>query len=243
MQYRFKFNGIDSDTMGVTVLARPSIKRAERRHTFENIDGRYGNPDFYDGLNTITTEMQIAVETEDETQEVRAWLYGHGIFEQNEFKDLYQEIYIVSGVTFERRVNGLYVANVQMLATDPYWYDKEDTWDSQPPSNNVVIVENKGNVESLPKIRIETLGTAFYVKLDINGVLIDLTFATKYSSITIDSKNKITYFEDNPKLRADGLFADLEFPTLQVGTNAIVSVDGGIGTEYNIFIKEESRWQ
>lgn len=120
MNYTFK--GIDSSTMGVTVITQPQFKTAELRMTFIDIDGRDGSITYPSGYNYYSTEMTIAIEDFDRLEEIRGWMTGSGLFIRSDNPDRYIKVTIDGTIDYTYLQFGIHTAVITLNVYDPFWY-------------------------------------------------------------------------------------------------------------------------
>ncbi len=117
----FRWNDIDSDSMGVVVEALPPIARAPRRYDKVEIDGMDGA--YVDELGYAVYEKVISVGFQKmaDFNSIFDWLAGQGKLVTSDEPDKYYICNIYDVIEFTKSGN-IYKADIKMIA-QPFKYD------------------------------------------------------------------------------------------------------------------------
>lgn len=221
----FKFKGISSEDMQVVIEEEENfIAKAAQRYEITEIEGRDGA--LFDTLGYSYVERPICVQclNVDKIDDILAWLDGEGEFE---YKGRITKARFYSQLEPERN------ACIRIIDTtfirNPFWNKIND--DFIEVVNNV---QNDGNIESRPIIRLEK-GTSDKVDLTVNDVRFLYNFKSE-PYVEIDCEEKTVLYNNLNRFRQIEIGYD--FPKLKVGKNAIVKNSG----DCTIKVKRKDRW-
>lgn len=192
MNYTFK--GIDSSTMGVTVITQPQFKTAELRMTFIDIDGRDGSITYPSGYNYYSTEMTIAIEDFDRLEEIRGWMTGSGLFIRSDNPDRYIKVTIDGTIDYTYLQFGIHTAVITLNVYDPFWYEmswfsnliRDDFGDFAPYAGSIVTRNKTFPIEAFKGSRNLILGT-------LDEKELTATLPTSGATSTIDVTNNLAW--------------------------------------------------
>lgn len=221
----FKFKGISSKDMQVVVEEEEHfIAKAAKRYEVTEIEGRDGA--IFDELGYSVVERPIRIQclNTDKIDSILAWLNGKGELEYKGRKTIarfYSEL--------EPQRNSCIRIIDTTFIRDPFWYKTNDEFIQVSNS-----IQNEGNVESKPIIRLEK-GTSDNVDLTINNIRFLYDFNNE-EYVEIDCENKTVVYEKLNRFRQIKIGYD--FPKLKAGINEI-KINSGNCT---IKVKRKDRW-
>lgn len=233
MNYTFK--GIDSSTMGVTVITQPQFKTAELRMTFIDIDGRDGSITYPSGYNYYSTEMTIAIEDFDRLEEIRGWMTGSGLYIRSDNPDRYIKVTIDGTIDYTHLQFGIHTAVITLNVYDPFWYKILN----DPYFEVTTEIVNEGNIYSKPMIRISYEGSQQKeLRMTIGNTQMIYNWPTNENEVEYDTSTGYSYHKGQRRDRHWHIdMAPFELP---IGETKVVKE-----TRYDtkVEVMEESRWR
>lgn len=222
------FRNIDSDNIeGLIICAEPPITSSAVRIKETTIDGRDGTIVEKLGYKAYTKNVEIGLKRNADVNKIIEYFSGEGdlIFDCESDKVYKAAVY--DQINLERLLR-LRKGTVTFYC-QPFKYKKND--DFVTVSTNV---ENEGNIESNPIIRLEK-GTNTKADITINGVRFLYNFEGD-SYVEIDCEEMTAIYEGLNRNRK--LEIGFDFPKLKPGNNSI-TINTGDAT---IKIKRKDRW-
>lgn len=222
----FKFKGISSEDMQVIVEEEEHfIAKASQRYEVTEIEGRDGALFDILGYSYIERPIYVQCLNINKIDDILAWLNGEGEFEYKGRKTI---------ARFYSQLEPKRNACIRIIDTtfirDPFWNKSND--DFMEVTNNI---QNEGNIESRPIVRLEKKGTSKNVDITINDVRFSYDFEDE-SYVEIDCENKTVLYENLN--RFGQIKIGYEFPKLKVGTNEVIKNSGNC----TIKVKRKDRW-
>lgn len=225
----FKFNGVDSRSMGIRVTSMPDTVRAERRIDTVTVAGRNGTLHTDEGVyNSYTRSMECAVRDREHIDEIAAWLAGRGEMIFSTEPDKVYDVFISNKIDISQMMK-VFQKFMVTLDCQPFKSSVNafgDTIELDAPTT----IYNKGTVYSEPQITIYGQGA---VTLTINEIDYNITTITDY--ITIDSGLMEVYKDTASQ---NNVFIAEDFPRFEVGQNTI----SWTGSVTSIEIVPRWRW-
>lgn len=231
MKPYFTWNGIDSRQMGIVVESLPPITRPAMRVSVTEIDGKDGDEIVELGYEAYDKDIVFGVKktTEAYLNVLLHWLSGDGelITSAEPTKRYYAKIY--EALDLERLCR-FRKASVT-LHTQPYKYAVSEDEIEWTGTNQVLQIENQGNITSAPLITVEGSGT---VNISVDGMFVCKLDLDENDMIIMDSAELEAY--DNASLRNRDMIGD--FIRLLPGSHEI-TWDGSISS---LKVIPKSRW-
>lgn len=229
MQAWFKFKGIDSRSMGVTVTAMPPTVRPDKRVTIVTIAGRNGTLHMDGGVfDSYIRTMECAIKDRLKIDEIAAWLVGSGDMIFSTEPDKVYRVFISNKIEIAKMMRK-FQKFMLSIDTQPFKYSvnsRSDTLELTAPTT----INNKGTVYSQPTITVYGTGN---ITLTINGTAYGLTGVD--GSITIDSEMMEVY---KGIANANNKYSAMDFPRFEVGQNTI----SWTGNVTKIEVEPKWRW-
>lgn len=217
----FVFNGKHSAAMGIMVLKMPPITRPPMRYDIIKTDGLDGAGIYPLGYDIYEKTIEIFIEDPYNIDGILAWLTGNGTLIFSNEKDKYYKAQALLQIDFENIVRTR-TAKVTFLV-QPFKYAVFE----EPTTSTTLF--NRGNIYSLPLMRIYGTGTVTLYVNQIQTCILSLN-----ETITLDSETheaKQGTINKNRSMRGN-------FPVLQAGENKL-SWTGNI-TQIQTTVR--SRW-
>lgn len=212
MQAWFRFKGIDSRDMGVTVTAMPPSVRADKRVNAITIPGRNGNLHFDDEVyESYVNTMECAIKNRAKIDEIAAWLVGSGDMIYSTEPNKVYKVFIANKIEIAQMMRKFQKFMLSM-DTQPFKYSVSARSENLELTSPTTI-RNKGTVYSQPTITVYGNGN---ITLTINGTNYGLTSVDSY--ITIDSEMMEVYKDST---NANNKYSAMDFPRFEVGQNSI----------------------
>lgn len=221
----FRFKGISSEEMQVVIEEEEHfLAKASQRYEATEIEGKDGA--LFDTLGYSYIERPIYIQclNINKIDDILAWLNGEGEFEYKNRKTL---------ARFYSQLEPQRSSCIRIIDTtfirDPFWTKINDEFITITDN-----IENEGNIESRPIIRLEK-GTINEVDISINDIRFKYTFNDeKY--VEIDCEEKEVKYEGLNRNR--NIEIGYEFPILKVGDNSIIVNSG----DCTIKVRRKDRW-
>ena len=208
----FKFNGIDSRSLGIIVTKMPETIRPERRMESITIPGRNGSLHTDESVyESYDRTMECAIKKRANLDEIAAWFVGSGKMTFSTEPDKVYYVTISNKISIAQMMRTFQRFMVTM-DTQPFKYNvnaRDDTRVLTAPS----ILVNGGSVYAQPIITVYGNGD---ITLTINGV--DFPLYGVEESITIDSE-RMEVFKGN--VSQNSKYGGMTFPRLEVEENTI----------------------
>lgn len=225
----FIFKNVDSrNIQGLIVQELPPITKPAMRINITEIDGRDGEIIEELGYQAYDKMVLIGLTKDYNINEIISFLNGQGKLILSNETDKYYNVKIIEQIDFERLVK-FRTAKVK-FHTQPYKYKTDDEYVLANDS-----IENEGNEESQPIIRLERLESDT-VDITINEVNIKYKFNNE-AYVEIDCEKKTIQYENLNRNRETTIGYD--FPKLCVGSNTITF---NLGTRCNVKFMRKDRW-
>lgn len=227
----FMWKGIDSRQMGLVVESLPPVTRPSMRVDVIEVDGRDGDDVIELGYEAYDKEIVFGIKDTSEMymNSLMYWLYGDGelITSVEATKKYYCKIYETLDL---KRLCRLRKGKVT-LHTQPYKYavsEQEVEWDG---TNQLLQVNNQGNMAAAPLITVCGSGT---INLSMDNKFICRLDMGSNDMMIMDSAELEAY--DNTSLRNRDMIGD--FLVLPPGGHEI-TWDGNITA---LTVLQRSRW-
>lgn len=221
----FKFKGISSKDMQVIIQEEEHfLAKAPQKYEVIDIEGRDGA--LFDVLGYSYVERPIYVQclNVDKIDDILSWLNGEGEFEYKERKTI---------ARFYSQLEPQRSACIRVIDTmfirNPFWHKVDDKF-----VEITNIIENEGNIESVPIIRLEKKDNN-NIDITINGVRFIYNFNDE-EYVEINCEDKTILYENLNRNRQ--IEIGYEFPKLKVGNNE-VKINSG---DCIIKVKRKDRW-
>lgn len=226
-------NGVSSSTLtGLLISELPDITKPARREEVTEVDGRDGDVVRYKGYDSYTKQAIVGLHGAYDIDAIANFFDGDGDFIfSNEPTKKYRGR-IVNAIDFERLVR-FRKAKVAIVV-EPYkkLVNEADVQSTTSPMS----VENKGYVDSLPKIKIEgTAGAIVVVKL--SGSTVCTVTIPPEGNITLDGEAQNAYNSNADKNQ----YVQGDFMRIPKGTKTIAWTVSG-GTVSKVTVSPNSRW-
>lgn len=223
------FKNINSDDIeGLIICSEPTISSSALRIKETTIDGRDGTIVEKLGYKSYTKSVEIGLKKDADVNKIISYFSGEGDLIFNNEKDKVYKGAIYEQINLERLLK--FKKGTVIFYCQPFKYRKDDTF-----VNVSTSIENEGNTESKPVIRIEK-GAETSIEITIGGVRFKYTFSTNDTYVEIDCEEMTVLYEGLNRNR--NLEIGFEFPKLFPGTNNITIHSG----DATIKVKRKDRW-
>lgn len=225
----FKFNGIDSRSLGIRVTKMPETVRAEKRIESLTVPGRSGSLHTDEGAyESYTRTMECAIIRRDKLDKIAAWLQGSGEIIFSTEPDKIYHITISNKISIAQMMRTFQKFQVTM-DTQPFKYSVSSRQNVMELTEAMNVL-NVGTVYSEPTITVYGSGD---ITLTINDKSFPLYGVD--GSITIDSDAMEVY---KGTVNQNSKYGSMYFPRLEVGDNSI----SWVGTVTKVEIIPKWRW-
>ena len=215
MQYYFLWNGVNCRQRGIRLQSMPEIVRPEERVNHITIPGRSGELTQVEGNDIFNSYIQTIPLVVDNAADVAAaerWLKGDGYVTFCTQPTLQQRARVINAVTFKKhsRNSTWYEADVQFYCSPLKELISETNIEV---TESGTVIDNPGDVNSKPKIRIVGSGD---ITIRAGGKAIVLTGVE--SGWTVDSDTE--WILDGQGVPLMGVYTG-NFPELEPGEHLI----------------------
>lgn len=225
----FKFNGIDSRSLGIRVTRMPETVRAEKRIESLTVPGRSGAIHTDEGAyESYDRTMECAIIRRDKLDKIAAWLQGSGEIIFSTEPDKIYHVTISNKISIAQMMRTFQKFQVTMDC-QPFKYSVSSRQNVMELTEAMNIL-NVGTVYSEPTITVYGTGD---ITLTINGQPFPLYDVD--GSITIDSDAMEVY---KGTANQNNKYGSMYFPRLEVGDNSI----SWVGTVTKVEIIPKWRW-
>lgn len=225
----FRFNGIDSRSMGVRVTKMPETVRAERRVERVEIAGRNGSLHVDEGTySSYDRTMECALINRHKLDEVAAWLVGAGEMTFSTEPDKVYDVVISNKISIAQMMRIFQKFQITM-DTQPFKYSVNRAGERMELLRPQTVY-NLGTVYAQPRITVYGSGD---IMLTVNGAAFPLSAVDGY--LTIDSGSMEVYKGGESR---NSKFGGADFPILETGENTV----GWTGNVVKIVIEPGWRW-
>lgn len=223
------FKGINSETInGLIICKEPPISSSSKRINEIKINGKNGTIVEELGYEPCTKPAEIGLTQNANINDILSYFSGSGHLTFNCESDKYYRASVYRGIDLNKLLR--YRTGKVEFYCQPFKYDINDKF--EVVMNSII---NEGNIYSEPIIRLEKQNDLI-IDVTINNVRFKYTFDTNDTYVEIDCEEMSAEFEGLNRNR--NLEIGLDFPRLEVGTNAITKHDG----DAIIKIKRRNRW-
>lgn len=256
----FTFDGISSRSMGIATRMTTENRVPELRNNTITMAGRDGLLDLGASLADRIIPISCFIPPR-RTQaallqckdEIVEWLSpDKGLCELALDTEPGRVYYarLQSGVVFEKVVRLSATFDLTFFCPDPFGYAERDEEFAITTVGAHTVMRMLGNLRSEPVYHLKgviTSGANNYISITTNGVELKISNATLAASETlvVDTAKMTAWVEDsggNTLRNALPYIAELNFPTLDVGSNTVtVAVSNATFTELKI--QARSRWR
>ena len=219
-QHYFIWNGIDSRTMGVKVLAYPPPVRPKERVEYVTIPGISGDLAIKEGKDiyeSYTRPMELRNCRGFSVDAVRKWLSGEGKMIYGCEPEYVYDVDLSAVQQYDYFVNGIWRCTLQMR-TQPL---KERLYTRPETLTEAGTIRNSGDVEAKPIILAYPAQNATSMNISVNGYT--LTISNVTGAVLIDCDAQEATDPDRTVLLTNDTGGP--FPVFQVGDNTV----GGTG--------------
>ncbi len=233
----FIYKGVNSnDVNGIVVQTLPPITNAPIRVETIEINGVDGDRTNLLGRKAYDKVINIGLSWDYEINEIMDWLSGSGKLIMSTDPNYYYDAKILNQIDYSRLLV-FKTANITFHC-QPYKYLINEnpitvTYDSSEERKQLEV-ENKGYINSLPKITITGTGTVEF-KMN-NTTVFSLSMNDVEDTITVDSTLQDAYTNSINNLRNRSMTG--YFPELLSGSNLIELSGAVTKVEVNL----NSRW-
>ena len=257
----FSFNGTTSQSMGIATRITTENRMPDLRNNTITMPGHEGVFDFGEtiGERKIQISCFIPPGKSDEDflslkDDIVAWLNPDSglcpLVLDKEPGRVYSAR-LNEGFSFDKAVRNSCTFDLVFLCPDPYAYAATDETFDIATAGTSTISRSLGNASSLPVYSLTGVipsGTGTYITITTNSS--ELKIIGKLASgetLVIDSSlmtAKVVDAEGNTLRNSLPLLAELNFPSLSVGTNTVtIAVTGNSVTFTELQISARSRWR
>lgn len=202
----FKFKNISSGAYGIIVQELPPIVHPRMRIDTITIDGRDGEVVNELGFEAYDKSVFIGLKTNQYINQINSWLTGSGdLVFSNEPVFIYKAS-VMEGFEFSRLAR--FKTAVITFRVQPFKYLSSET------VTDSLMVENLGNVKSLPQITITGNGVVHLLINELETCILDID-----GSVTLDCEKQEAYKGGILKNRQ----MTGRFPELLPGSNVIAA--------------------
>lgn len=221
---RFAFKGVQSDSMGVSVLEYPDIVLPAERAAYLAVKGRAGSlkiDEGEDAYEDIVLCVKCMVEDEENLSAIAAWLRGSGRLTVGKSPAWFYLANVEGQVALRRFARGAQARIFEVrFRCAPYRYvypEAENILLTQPG-----VVNNLGAAPAAPLIHVKGSGDVT-LTMGQGAVLID----DLKGDIFLDFEEKVAYDDSNVLLTGLVTLADNVWPTLPPG-NVLIGWSGSV---------------
>ena len=257
----FSFNGTTSRSMGIATRITTENRMPDLRNNTVNMPGHEGVFDFGEtiGERKIQISCFIPPGKSDEDflalkDDIIAWLNPDNGLSPLILDKEPGRVYsarLNEGFSFDKAVRNSCTFDLVFLCPDPYAYAVTDETFDIAKTGTTAISRTLGNAYSLPVYSLTGVipsGTGTYITITTNGS--ELKIIGKLAAgetLVIDSSlmtAKVVDAEGNTLRNGLPLLAELNFPSLSIGTNTVtIAVTGNSVTFTELQISARSRWR
>ncbi|MBR6542043.1 MAG: phage tail family protein [Anaerotignum sp.] len=225
----FKFNGIDSRSLGIRVTKMPETVRAEKRIESLTVPGRSGAIHTDEGAyDSYMRTMECAIIRRDKLDKIAAWLQGSGEIIFSTEPDKIYHVTISNKISIAQMMRTFQKFQVTM-DTQPFKYSVSSRQNVMELTEAMNVL-NVGTVFSEPTITVYGSGNIILTINDKSFPLYDVD-----GSITIDSDAMEVY---KGTTNQNSKYGSMYFPRLEVGDNSM----SWEGTVHKVVIIPKWRW-
>ena len=215
----FIYKGLNSQDMGVQVVAYPPIVRPERRLKMVTVPGRSGTLTISEGdfvYNAYTRKMTVAFRISQDPERVLEWLSGSGILVCGNEPDFGYVTTMMAPFSASRLQRDIYQGELQ-LYTQPFkQLYPEPTIQTQEAS---YTLRNGGAVPSLPWLSTSGLANRYVA---LGGTIITVA---NDRTVIIDSEAETILYEDGTDASASVGMTN-GFPIIPKGVSTLSQGSG-----------------
>lgn len=254
----FIFNGISSQSMKIRARLTGWQASPPLRNAFEVVPGKAGIADF--GTDTAERKIQAScnilpqrsfAQLVSVLDNMSAWLNPENGLKQLVFDDIPDRYFmarISEAIDCNRLLRTAGVFELNFICPDPFGYALVDESYTFSSTGSQQLTRTKGNLNSEPVYSLKGTisGSGSYISIVTNGEELKIVGTLAVNEILVIDTGKVTakVTDLGGNTLRNGLpcLQELNFPTLNVGSNAVViSAVGASFTELKISAK--SRWR